>query len=73
MPGWVVGIVAWMLFGVLGEYKCGGKLSFRWRFCWQKPLTHFAEKAQMRSVSKSLNTFMRVTLPRLLGAAVVIW
>ena len=56
----------------LGEYERGGKLSFRRRFCLQKPLTHFAKKAQMRSVSQSLDTFTCATLPRLLGAAVVI-
>ena len=35
VPGWVVGIVAWMLLSALGEYKRGGKLSFYRRFCLQ--------------------------------------
>lgn len=51
VPGWAVGVVAWMLFGALGVDERGDP---------------------MPSVSESLSIFTRETLPRLLGATLVL-
>ena len=48
------------------------EVRFRRRFLFAKTLTHFVKKAPMCSVSESLDTFTRSTLPRLVGAAVFI-
>ena len=74
MPGWVVGIVAWMLLSALGEYKRGGKLSFYRRFCLQKPLTHFGKKPRCVAYPNyyTFTCVTLVTLPRLLVDRVVI-